>query len=123
MAILPDYYEKLIDETLKLFNVTTIHPNIGLIKLHSIEKKVIYLEEYVIDKNMKKSYGVILIEDTEEFNDLNKLSFYKKNLRLILDKNRDFNDIMFKINANFRFKRWDTLSNESLNDLEANLDN
>ena len=123
MAILPDYYEKLIDETLKLFNVTTIYPNIRLIKLHSHEKKVIYLEEYIVDKNIKKSYGVILIEDTEGFNDLNKIPFYKKNLRLILDQNKDVHDIMVKINPNFRFKKWDTLSNESLNDLEANLDN
>jgi len=123
MAVLPDYYEKLIDETLKLFNVTTIYPNIRLIKLHSHEKKVIYLEEYVVEKNIKKSYGVILIEDTEGFNNLNKIAFYKKNLRLILDRNKDIHDIMFKINPNFRFKKWDTLSNESLNDLEANLDN
>ena len=123
MAILPDYYEKLIDETLKLFNVTTISPNIRLIKLHSFEKKVIYLEEYIVDKNIKKSYGVILIEDTEGFNDLNKIPFYKKNLRLILDKNKDVQDIMFKLNPNLKSKRWDTLSNEALNDLEANLDN
>jgi len=123
MAILPDYYEKLIDETLKLFNVTTIYPNIRLIKLHSHEKKVIYLEEYVVDKDIKKSYGVILIEDTEGFNGLNKISFYKKNLRLIVDGNKDVSDIMFKINPNFGFKRWDTLSNECLNDLEADLDN
>ena len=123
MAILPDYYEKLIDETLKLFNVTTIYPNIRLIKLHSHEKKVIYLEEYVVDKNIKKSYGVILIEDTEGFDNLNKISFYKKNLRLMVDGNKDISDIMLKINPNFRFKKWDTLSNESLNDLEANLDN
>ena len=123
MAILPDYYEKLIDETLKLFNVTTIYPNIRLIKLHSHEKKVIYLEEYVVDKDIKKSYGVILIEDTEGFNGLNKISFYKKNLRLIVDGNKDVSDIMFKINPNFGFKRWDTLSNECLNELEADLDN
>ena len=123
MAILPDYYEKLIDETLKLFNVTTIYPNIRLIKLHSHEKKVIYLEEYVVDKDIKKSYGVILIEDPEEFNGLNKLSFYKKNLRLMLDGNKDVSDIMLKMNPNFGFEQWDTLSNESLNDLEANLDN
>ena len=123
MAILPDYYEKLIDETLKLFNVTTIYPNIRLIKLHSHEKKVIYLEEYVVDKDIKKSYGVILIEDTEGFNGLNKISFYKKNLRLMVDGNKDVSDIMFKINPNFGFKKWDTLSNESLNDLEADLDN
>ncbi len=123
MAILPDYYEKLIDETLKLFDVTTIYPNIRLIKLHSYEKKVIYLEEYVVDKNIKKSYGVILIEDTEGFSDLNRIPFYKKNLRLILDKTKDVHDIMSKINPNLSFKRWDTLSNESLNDLEASLDN
>ncbi len=123
MAILPDYYEKLIDETLKLFNVTTISPNIRLIKLHSFEKKLIYLEEYVVEKNIKKSYGVILIEDAEGFNDLNKISFYKKNLRLILDGVKDVHEIMPKINPNLSFKRWDTLSNESLNDLEANLDN
>ncbi len=123
MAILPDYYEKLIDETLNLFNVTTIYPNISLIKLHSHEKKVIYLEEYVVDKNIKKSYGAILIEDTEGFDNLNKISFYKKNLRLMVDGNKDISDIMLKINPNFGFKKWDTLSNESLNDLEANLDN
>jgi len=123
MAILPDYYEKLVDETLKLFNVTSIHPNIRLIKLHSHEKKVIYLEEYVVAKNIKKSYGVILIEDTEGFTDMNKISFYKKNLRLILDQNKDVHDIMVKINPNLSFKKWDTLSNESLNDLETNLDN
>jgi len=123
MAILPDYYEKLIDETLKLFNVTTIYPNIRSIKLHSHEKKVIYLEEYVIEKNIKKSYGVILIEDDEIFNDLNNIAFYRKNLRLILDSNKDVHDIMLKINPNFGFKRWDTLSNETLNELEADLDN
>jgi len=123
MAILPDYYEKLIDETLKLFNVTTIYPNIRLIKLHSHEKKVIYLEEYVVEKNIKKSYGVILIEDNEIFNNSNKTAFYRKNLRLILDSNKDVHDILLKINPNFGFKRWDTLSNESLNELEANLDN
>ena len=123
MAILPDYYEKLIDETLKLYNVTTIYPNIRLIKLHSHEKKVIYLEEYIVEKNIKKSYGVILIEDTEGFNNLNKISFYRKNLRLILDSNKDVHDIVLKINPNFGFERWDILSNESLNELEANLDN
>jgi len=123
MAILPDYYEKLIDETLKLFNVTTIYPNIRLIKLHSHEKKVIYLEEYVVEKNVKKSYGVILIEGNEIFNNLNKTAFYRKNLRLILDSNKEVHDILLKINPNFGFKRWDTLSNESLNELEANLDN
>jgi len=123
MAILPDYYEKLIDETLKLFNVTTIYPNIRLIKLHSHEKKVFYLEEYVVEKNVKKSYGVILIEGNEIFNNLNKTAFYRKNLRLILDSNKEVHDILLKINPNFGFKRWDTLSNESLNELEANLDN
>ena len=123
MAILPDYYERLIDETLKLYNVTTISPNIRLIKLHSQEKKVIYLEEYTGDKNMKKSYGAILIEDTEGFSSSNNISFYKKNLRLLLDNNKDIQDIMLKINPNFAFKKWDTLSNERLNDLEANLDN
>jgi len=123
MAILPDYYEKLIGETLKLFNVTTISPNLRLIQLHSHEKKVIYIEEYVVDKNIKKSYGVILVEETEEFNNSNKISFYKKNLRLLVDQNKDIQDIMFKINPNFSFKRWNTLSNESLNDLESNLDN
>jgi len=123
MAILPDYYERLIDETLKLYNVTTISPNIRLIKLHSQEKKVIYLEEYTGDKNMKKSYGAILIECTKGFSSSNNISFYKKNLRLLLDNNKDIQDIMLKINPNFAFKKWDTLSNERLNDLEANLDN
>lgn len=123
ISILPDYYDRLIDETLKLFNVTTIHPNIRLIKLHSQEKKVIYLEEYVVDKNAKKSYGVILIEDPEGFKDLNKIAFYKKKLRLMLDKPKDVHDIMFKLNSNLTVKRWDTLSDEGLKNLEATLDN
>ncbi len=123
MAILPDYYDRLIDETLKLFNVTTIHSNVGLIKLHSQEKKVIYLEEYEVEKNAKKSYGVILIEDPEGFNDLNKIAFYKKNLRLMLDKPKDVYDIMSKINSNLTVKRWNTLSDEGLKNLEAILDN
>ena len=71
----------------------------------------------------KSSYGVILIEDPEGLNDLNKIAYYKKYLRLMLDKPKDVYDIMLKINSNLAFKRWDTLSNESLNNLEATLDN
>ena len=80
MSVLPDYYENLIDETLKIFEKTGIFSNIRQIILKLKDKKVIYLEEFLVDSsNITKSYGAILIPAVDTFQDAKNLSFYKKN--------------------------------------------
>ncbi len=106
MAILPDYYEHLISETLEIYNKKGIHPNIKRIKLNFGDKNVVYLEEYIIENEVTKSYGVILIQQNEETNENKNLSFYKKNLRLLLDGNRNLKDVLKLINPHLKFERW-----------------
>ena len=123
MAILPDYYENLIDQTLKLFGKTSVQSNIRKIKLTHQNKKVLYFEEYTIKNDIKKSYGVILIPDDNKIKDAKKISFYNKNLRLILDVHKDLKDIMFKINPDLKYEKWGTASEEKLNKIRMCLDN
>ena len=61
MSILPDYYEHLISETLELYNKKGLYPNIRMIKLSYEDRKVVYLEEYIFEEEIFKSYGVILV--------------------------------------------------------------
>jgi len=124
MAILPDYYENLVNETLTLFDKTSVYSNIRKIELIQQNKKAVYLEENIINKNSKKSYGVILIPvDNNEINNGNNIPFYKKNLRLILDVNKGLKEVMLKINPDFKFKKWATISDENLNEIRAYIDN
>ena len=123
MCILPDYYENLIGETLKIFNKTSVIADIRLINLSNQNKKVIYLEEFLVEKKIKRSYGVILVQDNEVLSNPNKISFYKKNLRLILDGNKELNDILNLFNEGFKFKKWETQTDEGLNNIGAKLDN
>ena len=123
MSILPDYYEKLINETLNIFEKSGIIPNIRKITIKSKEKKVIYLEEFLIDSDNKtRSYGVILIPAIDTFQDSHNLSFFKKNLRQILDANKRLEDILPKINPNFVSDKWSTVSDQDLNNIKAQLD-
>ncbi|MHA1488135.1 MAG: hypothetical protein ACTSRI_00355 [Promethearchaeota archaeon] len=138
LAILPDYYENRIIETLSLLNKTTIFPNIRAIRMSYEEKKVIYLEEFLMEKNIKKSYGVILIPDNKNLADLlqetglygggspqmETMSFYKKKLRQILDKNKNLEETIVEINPNFDpFKKWKTDTEEGLSKIKNLLDN
>ena len=118
MSILPDYYEKLINEALVLFNKTSIFSNIKLIKLSYDDKKVQYLEEFIVVDNEKRSYGVILIPELKDLGGGQNLSFYKRNLRFILDTNKELNEILFTINPQFVFDGWSIQSEDGLNNLK-----
>ncbi|TFG25216.1 MAG: hypothetical protein EU532_11870 [Promethearchaeota archaeon] len=123
MCILPDYYENLIDETLHIFNKASLFANIRLINLSNHDKKVIYLEEFKVEKNIKKRYGVILVQDCKSLGNPKKISYYKKNLRLILDGNKELNQNLELFNPKFTNKKWITQSEEDLNRIKALLDN
>ena len=125
MAILPDYYENRISEILNLLNMTSIHPVIRIIRLSSQEKniKTIYLEEFIVEGKIKKSYGVILISENYSVKEAQNLAFYKKQLRLILDKKMNMEKTIVKINSKINpFDKWNTLSEEGLELIKNKLD-
>jgi len=123
MAILPDYYENLIHETLELFNITSIYPNVRKIRLSRQDKQAIYIEENLVENGFKKSWGVILIPENEFTNDCNNLAFYKRNLRAILDVYKDPIEIIRKINPQLSFEKYCTSSEEGLNEISDYFDN
>ena len=122
MCVLPDYYENLIDETLRLFNKAGISANLRLINLSNKNNKVIYLEEFIVEDDIKKSYGVILVQDNNVLSNPNKISFYKKNLRLILDGHKELNEVLNHFNDRFKAKEWATQTDEDLNNIGSKLD-
>jgi len=122
MNILPDYYENLINETLNLFNKTSVFSNIRTIKLSFQEKKVLYLEEFIVEDGIKKSYGAILIPEVPNIDDGKNLSFFKRNLRIVLDTHKELREILFTINENFVFESWPTESEEDLDSLKKCFD-
>ena len=122
MCILSDYYENLINETLRIFNKMGLFSNIRLISLYNQNKKVIYLEEFQIEENVKKCYGAILIQDNNILGNPKKLTYYKKILRLILDSNKELSEILNLFNPRFTNKKWSTQTDEDLNKIGAVLD-
>ncbi|MFX1499499.1 MAG: hypothetical protein ACFFDH_00890 [Promethearchaeota archaeon] len=123
MAILPDYYENRIIEALRLFNKMNIRPSIRMIDLSYKNKKVLYLEEFSINNDEKKSYGLILINNEINSKDSNDLIFYKQKIRLILDKNKNFEETVIEINPNINpFEKWNLNSQISLSKIQNVLD-
>ncbi|MBD3254346.1 MAG: hypothetical protein GF383_04595 [Candidatus Lokiarchaeota archaeon] len=122
MSILPDYYESLIQETLSLFDKKTVYPNLRTIRLSFKQNKVLYLEEYIKENNLKRSYGVIMIPECEICKELRRLSDFKKNIRLILDGNRNPVEIFKKINPHISLDRWGCITDENLNNIQRELD-
>jgi hypothetical protein len=123
MAILPDYYENRIVEALRLFNKINIHPSIRLIDLSNQNKKVLYLEEFLINDNEKKSYGLILINRDVKSKNSNDKTFYKQKIRLILDKKKNFEETVIEINPNINpFEKWNLNSPDSLSRIQNLLD-
>jgi len=53
MSILPSYYENLIHETFEIFGKKGIYPHLRIIKLRHKEKRVIYIEEFLMNNNRK----------------------------------------------------------------------
>ena len=123
MSILPDYYEHLINETLEVYNKKGVSPHIRMIKLKYKNKKVVYLEEYIIENNISKSFGVILIQQNKQNEKNRKISYYKKKLRFILDRHKDLRDFIKEMNPCFKYERWGATSNEELDKIGLILDN
>ena len=123
MSILPDYYEHLISETLTLYNKKGVYPNISLIKLSNENKKVVYLEENILENSINKSYGVILVQQKGSTEENHNMSYYKKILRSILDRKRNLRDVIKTINPNFEDVRWGTILDEELSQIADILDN
>ncbi|MFX1257284.1 MAG: hypothetical protein ACFFAN_05470 [Promethearchaeota archaeon] len=121
-AILPDYYDNLVKETLEAFGKKGITPNVRTIRLSAQDKHAIYLEEFITEKDTKTSYGVMLIPENELIEDAKNISFFKRNLRLILDANKDLIEITRKINPKFDFEKWGTSSDRELEEIRSCLD-
>jgi len=123
ISILPNYYEQRIKETLFLFDVSGLSPNIRLIKLSKEDKIVIYLEEYLIDDNVKESYGVILVNKVNLSSEPNKMIHYRQKLRQIIDKKKSFEQTVAEINPMINpFVNWGTLEKDPLHDIQNTLD-
>ena len=122
ILFLPNYYENRISETLEVYNKKGIYPNIRRIKLKYGEKKVVYLEEYIIENGISKSYGVILIQQYGEIEENKTLSYYKKNLRLLLNGNKDLKQTLNMLNPHIDLERWGAISVEDLEKIGGILD-
>ncbi len=123
MSILPDYYEHLISDTLDLYNKKGVYPNIRLIKLSHENKKVVYFEEFVIENSISKSYGVILVQQSQDTEENHNMSYYRKILRTILDRKKNLRKVIKSINPEFEDVIWGTISNEELNQIADVHDN
>jgi hypothetical protein len=124
MGILPDYYEKRMNETLSLFGKDGLYSNIIKIKVSSQNRVVIYMEELVTDADGKTSLGLILIPDNEKVKESRDLFFYKKKLLSMLNKNSDFERSVIELNSRINpFENWNLNSDESFQNIERSLDN
>ncbi|MFW9874072.1 MAG: hypothetical protein ACFFG0_13270 [Candidatus Thorarchaeota archaeon] len=122
MSILPDYYEHLISDTLELYNKKGVYPCIRTIKLSYEDKKVVYLEEFIIEGGIVRSYGVIL-DQQDDIREMNKhLSYFRKKLRSALDSKKDLKEILGSINPHFKDDRWKTILDKELNKIGEILD-
>ncbi len=122
MSILPNYYENLINETLKVFEKKGIYSNIRQIRLSSGQKKVLYLEEYLIINNQKRSYGAILIPTDSKEKNCESSAYFKKKLREVLDSNKVLEDVLASIDPRFDLKKWGANSEQELNEIKFILD-
>ncbi|MFX0004157.1 MAG: hypothetical protein ACFE9C_09180 [Candidatus Hodarchaeota archaeon] len=123
MGILPDYYEQQMNDTLRLFGINGLNTNIIKIKVSNPEKVVLYIEEFATTGDSKTSYGLILIPRNEKVKEAHDLSFYKKKLRYILDKSKEFEATVIELNSRINpFDNWNLNSDESLRSADRYLD-
>ncbi|MFW9901474.1 MAG: hypothetical protein ACFFDY_09305 [Candidatus Thorarchaeota archaeon] len=123
MGILPDYYEQQMNETLRLFGKNGLNTNIIKIKISNPEKVVLYIEEFATNTDGKTSYGLILIPSNEKIKEAQDLSFYKKKLRHMLNKNKDFERTVIELHSRINpFETWNLNSDASLKNIEKQLD-
>ncbi len=123
LAVLPDYYEKLINETLNLFEIRGVYSNIRQINLSSNQKKIFYLEEFLISNSHKKSYGVILTPTNIKKEGFpTNIAFFRKKLRSGLDSKKNLDDLIIEINSELNLTPWGLNSEEELNKIKLLLD-
>ncbi len=122
LSILPDYYENLIRNTLEIFQKTSIFPNIRVISLKNLDNKIQYLEEFSLENGIKKSIGVVLLPISQEDLITEQISFYRKKLRMILDRNKKIEDELFDLNADLERKKWTTRTEQDLEAIKNKLD-
>ncbi|MFX1571080.1 MAG: hypothetical protein ACFFCV_22300, partial [Promethearchaeota archaeon] len=124
MGILPDYYEQQMNETLGLFGKNRLNTNVIKIKISNPEKVVLYIEEFATNADGKTSYGLILVPSNEKIEEAHDISFFKKNMRYMLDKNKDFARTIIELHSRINpFEIWNLNSDESLHNIERDLDN
>ena len=124
MSILPDYYEKRMNEILSLFGKDGLYSNIIKIKVSSPNRLVIYMEELITDVDGKTSLGLILIPSNEKVKESRDLFFYKKKLLSMLNKNSDFERSVIELHSRINpFVKWNLNSDKSLQNIEKSLDN
>jgi hypothetical protein len=123
MSILPDYYERRMNETLRLFGKQNLYSNIIKIKVSNPENVVLYIEEFMTNGDAKVSYGLILIPKNDKIKESGDLFFYKKKLRSMLDKNNDVERSVIELNSRINpFDNWNLNSDETLQKIENLLD-
>ncbi|MEJ2249450.1 MAG: hypothetical protein P8Y97_07310 [Candidatus Lokiarchaeota archaeon] len=123
LSILPGYYENLIDETLYIFNIKNLQANIAKISLRNNGNEVLYMEEFKIDNFAKRNLGVILIAQEKENDDMHFVTFYKQQLRQILDIGKNFEKTIIKINKDINpFEKWKTDTSDNLKKIHDQLD-
>ena len=112
-----------MNDTLTLFGVEGLYSNVINIKVSNPETVVLYIEEFSTNEDGKIGYGLILIPHNEKMNEAENIFYYKKQLRTMLDKNRDFESSVVEINSKLNpFDNWNLNSNESLQKIESILD-
>ncbi|MBD3254348.1 MAG: hypothetical protein GF383_04605 [Candidatus Lokiarchaeota archaeon] len=123
ISILPNYYENRISETLKLFDKTSVYPNIRMIKMSDDQNKVVYLEENLTDNELKKRYGVILVSEQDFLDETEKLSFFKQKLRTMVESDEEIERNIVSINPKINpFIKWNINTESGLDQIKLSLD-
>ncbi len=124
MAILPDYYENLLNDTLIIFDKKGIFPNLRQIDLTLKEKEVLYIEDFCVKEGIKRSIGCILIPlKNVDFEEITDIIFYQKKVRTILDNDEQMKHNLKVFNTNFSDFGWNLISDADLNQINMLLDN
>jgi hypothetical protein len=125
ISTLPNYYETLLANTVELFNISAYSSNLRRIDLSSRENQVVYIEEYIMNGEQKRSIGVLLIPTSEIIvQEGENISMYRKRIRKYLDNGEihDKEDFINAFNSRFSSQVWDISTEQGLNEIKMNLD-
>ena len=80
------------------------------------------MEEFKEEKDVIKSYGVILIPEGQAVKEGENISYYKRNLRDLLDGHKEISEVLKNLNPQFKDEKWCTSTDEDLNTIRACFD-